>query len=164
MDRTPIADSERLSQGRVRNCGKRDGAGGRKVQDEAGRRTSVITEGIRPRFHWLVKDPKARSNGCLVIRKRIVGKADSWIEIPPIRILSERVPRHGVSAVGQRIQWSFEGSPAADRVGREIPPEAEIQRQFRQDLPVILQIREQDELSKATRVVKTLTGRLTSVV
>src|SRR5258708_6563905 len=164
MDRTPIADSERLNQTCVRNCGKRDAAGGRKVQDEAGRRTSVITEGIRPRFYWLVKDPKARANGCFVIRKRIVGKADSWIEIRPIRILSERVPRHGVSAVGQRVQWSFEGSPAADRVGGKIPPEAEIQHQFRQDLPVILQVREEVDLSKATRVIKTLTGRLTSVV
>ena len=95
MDRTPIADSKLLIQERVRNCGKRDAAGRRKVQDEAGRRTSVITEGIRPRFHRLVKDPKARANGCFVIRKRIVGKADSWIEIPPIRILSERVVCNG---------------------------------------------------------------------
>src|SRR6266852_1265900 len=164
MDRTSITDSERLNQRCVRNCGKRDAAGGRKVQDEAGRRTSVTTEGIRPRFHWLVKDPKARSNGCFVIRKRIVGKADSWIEIPPIRILSERVVCNGVTAVGQRIQWGFERSTHPNRVCRNTPPEAEIQRQFRQDLPVILQVREEVDLSKATRVIKTLTGRLTSVV
>src|SRR5258708_12748272 len=92
MDRTPIADSELLIQERVRNCGKRDAAGRRKVQDEAGRRTSVITEGIRPRFHWLVKDPKARSNGCLVIRKPILTQANPRLQIPPIRILSPTVP------------------------------------------------------------------------
>src|SRR5712675_2314270 len=100
MDRTQIADSELLIQELVRNCGKRDAAGGRKVQDEAGRRTSVITEGIRPRFHWLVKDPKARANGCFVIREGIVRQANPRIEIPPVRILSERVVCNGVSVIG----------------------------------------------------------------
>lgn len=79
-------------------------------------------------------------------------------------LLPEHMPFKGKAGIGQRIYNGFERRAAAHRVGGEIPPKSEVQSELRQNLPIVLDIGKEVDLTETARTIVIRRGRCIAVV
>src|SRR5579862_5776418 len=124
---------------------------GRTGEDHSLRRRILrVRVKVRSRRNWLVEHPEAGSDRRLMIRERVPGQTDSGIEVQRVRVRLKNVMYLCEDGRRQRIQDRIARLSYANRVGLKVIAQADIERQVRPDFPIVLDVREDLDLTRVT--------------